>query len=198
LKKAYLDANILLAKAAGPQKEPDQFPLAEKIFNQIKNGEFEAVISSLTLMEVIAVLRTQKGREKEKLDGLTRDKQLEYVHKESKSMYDNIIGELLQLPYVKFDLGGRTDMKKLFDMAFDIMLETKGKVRFYQNCKRCDSKNVLYSSYKGLGSDDIIHALFAKDVGCDLFLTFDGDFDELKRNEKIIPLEIRVIRWEKS
>jgi predicted nucleic acid-binding protein len=195
LKKAYLDANILLAKVAGPEKEPNQFPLAERIFNQIKSGEFQAVISSLTLMEVLAVLRTQKGREKHKLDGLTPDKQIEYVRAESKIMYDSIIRELLQLVNVKFDLGGRTDMKKLFDIGFDIMLETKGKVKFYKNCKRCDSKNVLYSSYKSLGSDDVIHALFAKDVGCDLFLTFDSDFEELKGNEKVEPLEIRIIKW---
>lgn len=194
MKKAYLDANILLAKVAGPEKDPYQFPLAERIFNQIKNGEIQAVISSLTLMEVLAVLRTQKGREKHKLDGLTPDKQIEYVHNESKSMYDSIIRELLQLVNVKFELSGRTDMKKLFDIGFDIMLETKGKVKFYKNCKRCDSKNVLYTSYKSLGSDDIIHALFAKDVGCDLFLTFDSDFEELKGNEKIEPLEIRVIK----
>lgn len=195
MKKAYLDANILLAKVAGPEKEPNQFPLAERIFNQIKSGEFQAVISSLTLMEVLAVLRTQKGREKHKLDGLTPDKQIEYVRAESKIMYDSIIRELLQLVNVKFDLGGRTDMKKLFDIGFDIMLETKGKVKFYKNCKRCDSKNVLYSSYKSLGSDDVIHALFAKDVGCDLFLTFDSDFEELKGNEKVEPLEIRIIKW---
>jgi len=192
--KAYLDANILLAKAAGKEKEPDQFQLAENIFNQIKNNEFYAVISSLTLMEVMAVLRTQKGREIANLKGLTREKQVEYVLRESKAMYDCIVGELLQLPYLKFDLGGKTDMKKLFDAAFDIMQNTKGKVRFYDKCKRCGSQNVSYSAHKSLGSDDIIHALFAKDVGCDLFLTFDGDFNELIGNEKIEPLEIKVIR----
>ena len=45
------------------------------------------MISPLTLMEVLSVLRVQKGREKQKLKELgTSEKQLDYVLKESNDM----------------------------------------------------------------------------------------------------------------
>lgn len=193
MKKAYLDANILLAKAAGPQKEPKQYHLAERVFQEIKRGDYLAIISSLTLMEVLAVLRTQKGRE-DGLASMTPEKQIEFVISESKSMYDSMLFELLQLDHVKFDLGGKADMKKIFDIAFDIMQEKYGIVKIQHNCKKCGTENVTHSAYKGLGSDDIIHALFAKDVGCDTFVTFDNDFEQLKGDPRIDPLEIRILR----
>ncbi len=194
MKKAYLDANILLAKAAGSVKEPKQYPLAEKVFQEIKSGNYHAVISSLTLMEVLAVLRTQKGREMQNLKSLSSDKQIEFVIAESKSMYDSILFELLQLEHLSFDLGGKTDMRKILDTAFDIMQEKQGLVKIHYNCKKCGSKDVPHSAYKGLGSDDIIHALFAKDIGCDVFLTFDSDFEQLVGDQRIDPLEICVLR----
>ena len=194
MKKAYLDANLLLAKAAGPKKEPRQYPLAEKVFQEIKSGAYHAVISSLTLMEVLAVLRTQKGREMQNLKGLSFEKQIEFVITESKSMYDSILFELLQLDHVSFDLGGKSDMRTTFDTAFDIMQEKQGLVKIHNDCKKCGSRNVPHSVFKGLGSDDIIHALFAKDIGCDVFITFDSDFEQLKGDPRIDPLEIRILR----
>jgi predicted nucleic acid-binding protein len=194
LKKAYLDANILLAKAAGSTKEPKQYQLADRFFQEIKRGDYHAVISSLRLMEVLAVLRTQKGREMKNLTGLTPEKQIEFVISESKSMYDSILFELLQLEHIAFDLGGKSDMRKIFDTAFDIMQEKQGLVKIHNNCKKCGSINMPHSAYKGLGSDDIIHALFAKDIGCDIFITFDSDFEQLKGDQRIDPLEILVIR----
>ena len=195
MKKAYLDANILLAKSAGPQKEPRQYPLAEKVFQEIKRGDYLAIISSLTLMEVLAVLRTQKGREMENLSSLTPEQQIEFVTSESKSMYDSILFELLQLDHVKFDLGGNSDMKKILDVAFDMMQEKLGVVKIHRTCRKCGTENVPHSVYKGLGSDDLIHALFAKDVGCDIFVTFDNDFEQIKGDPRVDPLEIRILRW---
>lgn len=37
-----------------------------------------------------------------------------------------------------------------------------------------------YTAFKGLGSDDMIHALLAKDVGCDVLITFDKEFDGIE------------------
>jgi predicted nucleic acid-binding protein len=194
LKKAYLDANILLAISAGEKKEPEQYKLAVNIFNEIKEGSLVGVISSLTLMEVLAVLRTQKGREKHKLNGLSSQKQLEHVLNESKSMYDELMGQLLRLSSIKFDLGKPTNLNKLMDQAFDVLQKTKGKIRFYDRCSRCGSNNVNYSAFKGLGSDDMIHALLAKDIGCDYLITFDKDFEDLKILPEFEGLEFRVMK----
>lgn len=85
-------------------------------------------------------------------------------------------------------------MKKLMDTTYDMMQELKGKVKFHNDCKKCGS-NLRHSSYKALGTDDFIHALFAREVGCELFLTFVGDFEEISNHEKVQPMEIKVIKW---
>lgn len=180
--------------AAGKDKEPEQYDLAKRIFDQVKKGDFYAVISSLTFMEFLAVCRTQKGREKENFDGLTSDKQLEYVLRESKEMYDTTVAEVIQLTNLKLEEGHNVNIKKLMDTAYQMMLEAKGKVRFHSNCKKCGSDR-RHSSYKALGTDDFIHALFAREIGCELFYTFDGDFEEIKNHHKVEPMEIRVIKW---
>jgi predicted nucleic acid-binding protein len=195
LKKAYLDANILLAISAGSTKEPDQYRMAVGILDEIKEGKIVGVISSLTLMEVIAVLRTQKGREKHNLKGLSDEKRLEFVLNGSKSMYDKLMGELLQLPGIKFELGKHTDLNKLMNSAFDILQRIKGKVRFYTRCSKCGSRDVSYTAFKGMGSDDMIHALLAKDVGCDYLITFDKDFEDLKIFDEFDGLEFRILKW---
>ncbi len=102
-------------------------------------------------------------------------------------MYEKLMGELIQLPNLKFELGRHTDLNKLMDRAFDVLQGTEGKVRFYHKCSRCGSKNVNYSAFKGLGSDDVIHALLAKDAGCDCLIIFDKDFEDL---------EFRVLKWQ--
>ena len=195
MKRAYIDTSVLLSLSVGEKKEPDQYRLAVRVLDEIKDGKIQAIISSLTLMEITTALRIQKGKEKDKLDGLPRDKQVEYVLKESKSMYDELVKELLQLPNVKFELGKHTDLNKLLTQGFDILQKIKGAVKFYNKCKRCGSHNVNYSLFKGLGTDDVIHALIAKDVGCDQLITFDGDFDDLKGLEEFEGLEFRVFKW---
>lgn len=194
MKRAYLDSNIILAYAAGPIKEPEQYSKAKKIFEEIKSNQFIGIISILTLMETLGVMRAQKAREKEQLLGLDRKDQLYYVLKESKEMYDVTTHEILQMPNVKLEAGKVIDMKKLFEMAYEIMLQVRGNVKFRRYCKKCGSDNSFFD-YKGLGTDDIIHILLAKEIGCDIFITFDSDFGELINHEKIEPIEIRLLRW---
>lgn len=194
MKKAYLDANVLLAISAGSKKEPNQFKLASIILEEIKAGKITGIVSPLTLMEVIAVLRTQKGRERHNLDRLSNKQQLEFVLNESKSMYDKLMGELIKLPNLKFELGRHVDLNKLMGQALGVLEKTRGKTRFYHRCSRCGSQNVSYTAFKGLGSDDAIHALLARDAGCDCLVTFDKDFDDLKEFEEFEGLEFRVLK----
>lgn len=99
VRKTYLDSNILISLAVGPEKKPEQFRTATGILDEIKNGETVGVVSPLALMEMVMVLRMKKGREKQTLDKLPFDEQLKYVLRESKSMYDELIAELMQMRF---------------------------------------------------------------------------------------------------
>ena len=66
--RVYLDSNILLAKIAGFENNPNQARLASDVFDEIKNfEEIEGVVSHLTLIEVLSVLRSRIGQDKDRL-----------------------------------------------------------------------------------------------------------------------------------
>ncbi len=194
LPHVYLDANILLAKSAGPKIEPNQFPFAEQIFNQMKNGEMVAIISPITLMEIRNVLRQSKGKETNILAGMDNSERVDYVQHESNEGYNSLLKELIQMDSsVIFKINKKIDMNLLLIDALEITEQIRGKVKSKRECKRCGSTNVSYTQFKALGMDDALHALYAKEIGCDQLLTFDGDFKELANHSKILPLQIEVI-----
>ena len=185
VRKTYLDSGILISLAQGPEKEPDQFRMATGILNKIRNGETIGVVSALALMEVVMVLRVKKGREKHILDKMTPDEQLKYVLRESKSMYDELIAELVRMPNLKFEQGGRRMGAGAAMMdALGILRNVTGKIR-----------NAGGSRFSGAGPVDVIHALLAKDSGCDELVTFDTDFEEMCRFDALEDLEFRVLKW---
>ncbi|MCE2499061.1 MAG: type II toxin-antitoxin system VapC family toxin [Nitrosopumilaceae archaeon] len=184
VRKYYLDSNILLAVSAGPGKEPNQFRMSMGVLDQIRRGETIGVVSSLTLMEVITVLRVKKGREKSSLDSMRPDQQSEFVLRESKSMYDKLVTELMKLPNLKFEYGRRADVYSVMRDALAILHEIRGKVRPDGN-----------SRFGGAGTVDVIHALLAKDMGCDELVTFDTGFEEMGGIDALESLKFRVLKW---
>ncbi len=184
----------MLAKSAGPEKEPRQFPGAEDVFNQIKNGDIEGMVSQLVLIEVRNAMRIYKGKEKNILTGMDKEERIEYVCSEGESAYNSIIKELICMGNsIKFKMKKTIDMNKLLDDASEIMSFIKGKVKTHRNCRKCGTNNVNSISFKSLGPDDALHVLIAKELGCKEFLTFDNDFKEIINHPKISPLKITVL-----
>lgn len=191
MKRAYLDANILIAYVFGQEKEPRQFWKSQAIFEDIKQGKITGIISTLTLMEIMGVFRSIKGSELSSLRGLSDRAQLEYVLQESKSMYDIIIHELLQMPNLVFEKGKQTNLQNTLTDAFAILEKIRGVVKIYDSCAKCGSDHPV-SVHKAVAMVDILHALIAKDVGCDVIITFDKGFNELKSHEKFDSIEFDV------
>ena len=194
MKRSYLDSNILLAISAGPEKECDQFRMAVNVLDEIKNGTIIGIVSSLTLMEVITVMRIQKGKEKHCLESMSSDEQSKFVLRESKLMYKKLLTELVKLPNLKFELGRRIIMNTVLDNALSILHRIRGKVQIYRKRHENDISHVKYTMFKGVGSNDVIHALLARDVGCDDLVIFDRDFEELDEFDEFEDLKFRVLK----
>lgn len=191
MQKVYIDTNILIAYISGPQKEPTQFPKSEQIFNNIKQGRFIGVISTLTLIEIKGVLRTILGADRTQLQSIPENKQADHVKAKAAEIFQVLVSELLKLPSIKFEKGRQTNFQSILDSANNIMDEIKGTVRFYNTCGNCNSayKN---SKYKQILAADILHALLAKDTACDSLITFDKGFGALVGNQQIDPMQIQV------
>ena len=76
MQKTYIDTNILIAYVSGPQKDPFQYPKAKRIFDEIKQGKYVGVFSTLTLIEVKGVLRSLLGRERSLLQTIDMTQQI--------------------------------------------------------------------------------------------------------------------------
>jgi len=191
LKKIYIDTNIIIAYAVGPTKEKIQYPKAEKIFKQIEDGEFIGVVSTLTLTEIIGVLRTLIGREREKMLTIKEHDQNEHVRHEAKKIYDEIIKILLTMNNIKFEEGKMSNFQTILSDGFELISGSTGFQKFHSTCGIC-RQAYKSSNYKQILVADILHALLAKDTGCDELLTFDGGFRGIIGHEKIEPLTICV------
>ncbi len=191
MQKVYIDTNVLVSYVSGPQKEPREYPKAKQIFDDIKQGKYIGVISTLTLIELQGVLRTLKGYERTILEDMQPNKQSDYVKTEATNIYNTLMAELLKLQYVKFEKGRQTNFQSILDIAYKIMDEIKGIVKLYNNCGICKS-NYKSSVHKQILVADILHALLAKDTSCDSLITFDKGFSTLIGNSHIGSMQIIV------
>jgi len=192
VKKTYIDTNVLVSYAIGPEKEPREYPKAKAIFEDIKQGKFVGVISTLTLIELKGVIRTLLGYDREGLETMPQNKQSDFIKSKADELYNALLAELLQLPYIKFEKGRQSNFQAVLDSSFDIMNEIKGDIRFYDKCGTCGAP-YKSSKHKQILVADILHALLAKDTGCDSLITFDKGFKKLIGNIKVEQLEILVL-----
>ena len=193
MKKSYIDSNILLAKYIDKGKNNNQYRKSVKIFDEIKCKNITVIISYLTLMEINTVIKKHKVREIVNSE-YNFDKKLKIVLEESLKVFNNIHSELSDLPNVEFELSNQINFNKILPIAFNILQKIQGKIWKYSDCSRCGTTNVNYSKYKGLGADDVIHALLAKNSGCHELITFDKDFNELVNISEFKSLSFRILK----
>ena len=191
MKKVYIDTNILISFVVGKEKD-NKFDLAKQVFDKIEAGTYLGAISTLTLMEALGVFRRIIATNRALMQTISRNGQGEYVKNDSYATFQTMVGQLVKMRNVKFERGTPTPIGKVFDTSFDIMKEINGIVKFYDKCGFCDSF-VKTSVHKAVASMDIIHAVIAKDTGCDSLVTMDKGFKELSGNDLLDSLEIEVL-----
>jgi predicted nucleic acid-binding protein len=190
--KAYLDANILISYVNGPVLEPKNYPKAKRVWDEIKEGKYKGVVSTLVLQEVLSVFRRMKGQEIDILSPLSYDQRNKYVSSESQSMFSELLKSLMRISTDKiiFENCDTVESLAFYTDSFDLYTKYFGEVRFYQTCNQCKSETVN-STYKGLAPMDIIHIMLANRLECDSFITLDKGYSAII-NEPKIKLKINV------
>lgn len=195
---AYIDSSVFLTYIAGPTEEPREYPLAKAFFKEIASHKRIGVLSYLTIMEILDVLRKWKGGEFDSITALETDGQrLTYVIDGAMKLYQKVILETLATPEFRLIETDGIDTSLMLRTAFEIMTDVKGVVRLYDNCKKCgytrNGENFI-SVHKCVGTVDIIHALLAKAMKCNSFVTFDKGFIDLVNDQRLKPLSIEILR----
>ena len=186
-----MDTNVFLAIIGGSKKEGSQYTMAVQILEDIKFGKIQGVISPLMLAEIRSALRKQLSRNKSKLKQFTNEEKIQYINKESETSYEEILSIILELSNIKLDIGNDIDSKELFDTTLKIMGEIKGKIKNQGQGLESNAKSKTFN-FKIAGISDILHALLAKNMGCEQLITFDHDYEEFINLEEFKSLEIIV------
>jgi len=192
----YVDTNVFLAYTIGKDKEQKKYPLAKDFLEGLESRNEEAVISFLTLTEILSVIRKDRSREFETLTSLgTEQERCNHIIDGAKTIYYQLLSVMLKIPNIKFMPKKDLDINLLFSSAFTMLESTRGKVDFHHFCKNCgnEKNDKFFSGLKCVGAVDLIHLLIAKELSCDKLVTFDQGFTELINHEKILPMTIDVL-----
>lgn len=191
--KVYLDTNVLISYQVGKEKDPKYFPLAQDVFREIIVGKYIGVVSLVTLMETVNVFRRIKMEESNEQGITDPNKQLEYIKNESKLLYRELVQKLLETQRnIRLEECDGVAISNFLSTSLEIAQQYLGVVRTYNNCKQCKS-NIPHNVHKAIGALDILHIFIARALKCKYLITFDKGFKEIINDERIKPLEIKVM-----
>jgi predicted nucleic acid-binding protein len=179
--KAYLDAGVLVAY--GLKDRDRYYAKAKEVMDHILKGDYKGVVSVLSLLETMDVIRKRlvSKTSKDFLDRKSGQERKKYIEEESKKLYSVLVDCLTEaaknekILMVDF---GRLAVSELLEFCNDLLVKTFGDIRFYPRCWQCDAEFEHYE-YKGLGPVDAMHFNLAKKTPCDVFITTDKGFSGL-------------------
>ena len=191
--KEYLDTNVLISYQVGREKDPKYFPLAQDIFREIIVGKYIGVVSFVTLMEAVNVFRRIKTEELRVLGITDSNQQTEYVKNESRFLYSELVQKLLETRgNIRLEECKTVSISSFLSTSLDMVQQYYGTVKTYNNCKQCKS-NIPHHVHKAVGPLDVLHVFIAKALRCKYLITFDKGFKDIINDQRIKPLEIKVI-----
>jgi len=179
--KAYMDAGVLVAYGLGHVDV--HYPNAKRIIDEITEGKYRGVISVLSLLETMDVIRKRLVSQtpKDFLDARSDLQRKEFIRQESEKRYNALIDNLTKAAKAKkiiiVDFDG-VNIAEVLTICNDLLSNNFGDIRFFNRCWLCRRRYDHYE-YKGIGPVDAMHFDLAKRIHCDLFITTDKGFSGL-------------------
>lgn len=184
VEKIYLDSNVWFSYITRGKYDP-HFEKARIIIDDISNNNGRiAVISHLSLLELVNSIRNKVVQRAEYQGGANENPE---VGLDLKNRIDKYIEDVMDI-ITRWESSGKlrivavkTPMSDILIHALILLNKIFGVVRDYHRCKICKNTHHHYE-YKGVDQWDIQHALIAKDANVNTFVTFDGGFNDLKQD----------------
>lgn len=181
--RVYFDSSVFVAWLMGSGFTTQG--RAASFIDGVRDGKYEGIISTVTLMEVVKVLRylyVEKGKQD---PGFWNTKTNEAIEK------------IYRLPKMKIVKGlisetGKTYSPTLCDeMAFGKFIdESLELLKKYSGSVKQDSRGKKLE-HNGISVVDALHIIIAKKFECNKIVSFDNDFEETKM--EIEPVVIRSV-----
>jgi predicted nucleic acid-binding protein len=154
---------------------------AVAIFEKVKNGLYTVIVTHHVLNEILDVLK------KEAIVALKDELKAE---SQTKVMYSRFSQILLSMPNVVIKNPNITT-DSVFRPSFLLLYKYIRGMSSASNCPICHSSFNFVES-DTIDKNDALHAMLAWASNCDLFVTFDKDFQQLVNESLITPMKIDV------
>ncbi len=195
---AYMDAGIWVAYGLGGDDK--HYDKAKEIVEKVVRGELVAIVSLLSLLETMDVIRKRTVQQISNhtivsLDQKNDDERKKLIKKISERKYSTLYECILkaaqsgQMVLVDFK---DTDVGDILIDSSRVIWEKFGNIPSFYNCSAC-RKPYRHYDYKGLGPIDVMHILLAKKVGCNYFYTTDHGFEHLLTDPNFASIQIKII-----
>ena len=184
--RIYIDTNVLVYYFYTRQRE-DFSEKAKRFLQRVESNKFEGVISSVTLMELIKVLR-----ELLVTYGKIRDMNM------IESVINQQIKELYSMNNICFVEGRPPDLKPVVEVEklyyYSI---TSRSLNLLQTCRgKIDADHETGEpEHAGLHPLDIMHVVLAKQLNCHRIATFEWNFKEASGEVPALVLQDRNTLW---
>ena len=157
--KVYFDTMLYLDKF----KEPFlTTPEVNNMFNKVKHGEFQLIVSQTIMMEIYHVLCLP-------IEKMNLEKAEEYMMDVGKT-YENISSKMLSFPNTEFTEKEFSNIDSSSMLKFAMSVPGSALIDFCGN--------------KLPGSMDFIHIMIASSIGCKKFFTKDRGILYLDANQR--------------
>lgn len=176
---AYVEASVFASWMLGTRDR--HYKKAEQVIDNIKSGKLNAITSSLTVMEVIDVIR-KRITQWAAYGGHPSVTNLAPLKAEIEEIIQNFINgitaEAVQGHLILKD--PNKSIEEMYEEASKILYSCFGGFGNANDCKFCerDLPSPKYF-YRGVGQYDVQHAIVARDLGASTLITFDKGFNAL-------------------
>ena len=181
---AYFDTCVWLSALIS---KDSKHATALSVFDEAKDGNYTILVSHHVLCEILDVLKDKLVTHQKVRVSPSRET-LEQLVKEK---YQEFSAMLLSLTNVRIK-NPNASTHQILRPCFSLLYKYFGSVVQDNKCPVCGA------SYNFIDCDtvyekDILHALLAWNLNCDIFVTFDNDFRPLASEESLTPMTIRVL-----
>lgn len=155
---------------------------AVDLFQQVKSSRYVVVVTHHVLNEILDVLKNEAviyTKDEVRAEQLTR------------TMYRELSQTLLSLPNVLIK-NPNIQTHNIFRPSFSLLYKYLKGIYRSSNCPICHT-SFDYVEPDTIFKDDALHAMLAWALNCDVFLTFDKDFQKLAGDSILQPMKVVVL-----
>lgn len=179
----YLDTCVWLSALIS--RDP-KHKTAISILERARAGTYTILVTHHVLNEIFDVLKKKLVTHQSVRNNPTAET-LEALVKQK---YREFCSELLQLPNIRIK-NPNVSTHQVLRPSFSLLYRYLGDVKQHDECPICCNP-YDYLECDTIFERDALHVFLAWNLNCDLFVTFDADFEQIRNDTALVPMNIQV------